>query len=131
MPKKIGRPTVMTSETIDKIEYVFAMGGTDLEACLYADIGMTTLYEYQEAHPEFADRKIKLKQTPLLQARGTIVASLKSDVQSAWRYVERKDPELNPKSQLDITSAGDKLESHSNIEEIAARVAEELKEQKT
>lgn len=126
-----GRPTKMTKETVDKLEYVFAMGGTDLEACLHADISHQTLYDYQERNPRFVERKNSLKQTPLLKARGTIMQSLGTDVQSAWRYVERKDPELNPKSQLDITTAGDKLEVNSRIEEIAAAVAEQLKEEKT
>lgn len=131
MKRKIGRPTVITPETIDKLEYVFAMGGTDLEACLYANVGMSTLYAYQENHPEFQERKLELKQTPLLRARTTVLNSLDTDVNSAWRYVERKDPELNPKSAVDITTKGDKLETNPRIEEIAARVAEELKESKT
>lgn len=119
----------MTQETIDKIEYVFAMGGTDIEACLYADISHQALYDYQEKHPEFTERKNKLKQTPLLRARTTIVKSLESDVNSAWKYAERKDPELKQKSEVDVTTGGEKV--NSNIEEIAARVALELKEAKT
>lgn len=35
------------------------------------------------------------------------------------------------KTETDITTAGDKIESVSRVEEIAARVAQELKEQKT
>jgi hypothetical protein len=59
-PLNAGRPTVMTPEIIAKLEYVFALGGTDKEACLYADIGLETLYNYQRNHPEFAERKALL-----------------------------------------------------------------------
>lgn len=119
----------MTPETIDKIEYVFSMGGTDLEACLHADISMATLYAYQDAHPEFSDRKLKLKQRPMLRARTTILKAIDTDVNTAKWYAERKDPELKQKSEVDVTTGGEKV--NSNIEEIAARVALELKEAKT
>jgi hypothetical protein len=132
MPRKIGRPTVMTQETIDKIEYVFAMGGTDKEACLFADISHQTLYDFQDKFPEFIERKEALKQNPMLKARTTIVAALDKDVNTARWYAERRDPDFKQKSETDITSKGEKMESStSNILEIAARVAEELKVLKT
>lgn len=127
----VGRPTVMTQQTIDKIEYVFAMGGTDIEACLYADISHQTLYDYQEKHPEFIERKINLKQTPMLKARTTILKALDSDTNTARWYAERRDPEFRPKSETDITTKGEAMTAPSNIEEIAARVALELQQQKT
>ena len=58
----------MTEAVLRKLEDAFALGCTDLEACLYADISKTTLYDYQKDHPEFAERKEKLKETPTLKA---------------------------------------------------------------
>lgn len=130
MAKKIGRPTVMTPETIDKIEYVFAMGGTDLEACLHADISMATLYAYQDAHPEFSDRKLKLKQKPMLLARTTILNALSTDTNTARWYAERRDPEFNPKSQVDVTTKGESVNT-TDLQAIAAQAAILLKNQET
>lgn len=118
----VGRPTVMTPEVIRKLEEVFAIGGTDLEACFWADISKTALYEYQEAHPEFKERKAKLKEKIVLAARQTVAKSIASDVNSAWRMLERKDPELNPKSQVDHTTKGDKIGDNEAIRALTEKL---------
>lgn len=74
---------------LQKLEEVFAIGGTDLEACLYADISKTSLYNYQQDHPEFVERKEKLKERPILKARQTVVKSLDTPQGAQW-YLERK-----------------------------------------
>lgn len=89
MKDKGGRPSVMTPETIDKLEEVFKIGGTDEEACLNANIGMSTLYDYQKANPKFSDRKEQLKQNPFLKARRTIISSL-DNPNYAFEYMKRK-----------------------------------------
>lgn len=87
--KSAGRPTVITPEVLRKLEEVFAIGGTDSEACFYADISPTALYEYQEKTPGFAERKAALKERPILKARQTIVKGLDDDRNAQW-YLERK-----------------------------------------
>ena len=101
---KIGRPTVVTDEVLKKLEYVFALGGTDKEACFYANISHQTLYSYQEKHPEFTERKEELKNNPVLKAKETIMKSLKDPKIAQW-YLERKTPDFKPRQ--DVTS-GDK-----------------------
>jgi hypothetical protein len=86
---KVGRPTVMTEAALNKLEEVFAIGGTDEEACFYADISKQTLYDYQKKHPEYIDRKEQLKERPILKARQTIVKSLDNPDSAKW-YLERK-----------------------------------------
>lgn len=86
---EIGRPTIMTPEIISKLEEVFAIGGSDNEACFYAGIGKSTLYNYQQEHPEFVERKEALKERPILKARQTVVKSL-DDADMALKYLERK-----------------------------------------
>lgn len=88
-PNPIGRPTVFTPETISKLEQVFALGGTDLEACFFAGIGKTALYNYQNENPEFVERKEALKEKPFLKARQTIISALDNPVHAQW-YMERK-----------------------------------------
>jgi hypothetical protein len=81
----------MTPEVIAKLEEAFAWGCTDVEACLWADIADDTLYKYQRENPEFIKRKAKLKETPVLLARKTVVNAIKKgDRDTAMKYLERK-----------------------------------------
>lgn len=80
---------MMTLENIRKLEEVFAIGGTDEEACFYAGICKDALYDYQNKHPEFTERKEALKERPILKARQTIVKALDDPEQAKW-YLERK-----------------------------------------
>lgn len=97
---KGGRPTVMTKETIRKLEEVFAIGGSDSEACFYAGISKESLYAYCREHPEFTDRKESLKEKPILKARQTVVKSL-DQPDYAFKYLERKKKdEFSPRQEL-------------------------------
>lgn len=126
----LGRPTVMTESVLNKLEEVFALGGTDIEACGYADISTGTLYKYQEEFPDFIERKRFLKEKPVLLARKTIMDSLASDANTAKWYVERRDRDFNLKHEVDVTTQGEKLAGSSDIAEIAAEAARMLKEKK-
>ena len=87
-----GRPTKMTPETVKKLEEAFLLGCTDLEACLYGDISKQTLYNYQEKHPEFVDRKAALKSNPVMLARKIVMKSLDDgDLTTANRVIDRKE----------------------------------------
>lgn len=79
----------MTPETISKLEEAFSIGCSDIEACLFADISRPVLYEYQQKHPEFLDRKEMLKERPVLKARNTVNRNLNDDETARW-YLERK-----------------------------------------
>lgn len=124
----MARPTAMTDEVLRKLDEAFALGCSDVEACIYADIAPSTLYLYQKDNEEFSERKAQLKETPVLAARTTVVNSLKNDVNSAWKYLERKDSTLNPKSEIDITSKGEQIVT-GDISALAQKAADLLKEQ--
>jgi hypothetical protein len=85
----VGRPTVMTPEVIRKIEEIAALDGTIAEMALFAGIHQDTIYAHMKADPEFSERIKTLRETPVLKARRTIVASL-ADPVHAFKYVERK-----------------------------------------
>lgn len=106
--EKAGRPTDMTPETISKLEEAWSMGCTDLEACLHADIGKTTLYNYQNKHPEFVERKEILKQRLILSSRIVIANAIKNkDENTAKWYLERKrKDEFSPKIENDVNAKG-------------------------
>ena len=87
-----GRPTKMTPETIQKLENAFIAGCTDLEACCYADVSKSTLYDYCQDNPEFSERKETLKNQPIMQARFIIQEALTTgDLNTANRVVDRKE----------------------------------------
>jgi hypothetical protein len=87
-----GRPTKMTEEVIQKLESAFIAGCTDLEACCYADISKTALYDYCQKNDEFAERKETLKNQPVMQARFIIQEALTTgDLNTANRVVDRKE----------------------------------------
>lgn len=96
MADNIGRPTVMTDEVLRKLAEAFAWGCTDTEACCYADISTTALYEYQNKHPEYAEYKARLKDTPVLKARARLMQDINSKQEwianSTSRYmVDKRD----------------------------------------
>lgn len=57
----MARPRKITKETVQKLEEGFLMGLSDREACIYADIAVSTLYNYCKKHKEFSERKELLK----------------------------------------------------------------------
>ena len=97
---EVGRPTVMTPDVISKLESVFAIGGTDKEACSYADISHQTLYDYQALHPEFVERKEALKERPFIKARQTIVNALNNPHDAQWFLERKRKNEFAQRSEL-------------------------------
>lgn len=88
---EVGRPTIMTEETIAKLEQAFLIGASDREACLVANINPATLYRYCEENPEFSERKEILKDTPKYTARTNIINALNDgDKDTSKWYAERK-----------------------------------------
>ena len=89
---KGGRPTVMTESTLQLLRDAFSWGCTDNEACCYADISTSTLYNYCEANPEFLEQKNLLKDMPLLKARRVISKALdEDDTSTAHKVIDRKE----------------------------------------
>lgn len=86
---KGGRPTIMTAKTLEKLEESFKKGYSDAEAALAADISEATIYNYQNDHPEFLERKVLLKNNPTLKAKETIFDNL-GDPKIAMWLLERK-----------------------------------------
>lgn len=89
-----GRPTVITKQVLQKLEYAFSIGCSDKEACIYADIASSTLYKYCQDNEEFSERKELLKDKPVLAARMAVVKAIEAgDTKMAWNYLERKRSE--------------------------------------
>jgi len=120
--KKNGRPTKMTEITVQKLEEAFALGCTDVEACFYAGIVKQTLYEYENKHPEFNDRKAALKESPVLLARTSVVKAIPGDPDLALKYLERKKKDEFSLRQETAISGSLDLENATR-EELEAELA--------
>ena len=117
--KNTGRPTDMTIATVNKLEEAFAIGCTDTEACLYADVSRQTLYNYEKKNPGFIDRKNALKETPMLLARKTIASALTQPEHARW-YAERKrKDEFSGKIITESTMSDNLKDVMSNIAKIS------------
>ena len=99
-----GRPTKMTEEVIQKLESAFVAGCTDLEACCYANISKTALYDYCQKNDEFAERKETLKNQPVMQARFIIQEALTTgDLNTANRVVDRKEGQKIVQTNIELS----------------------------
>lgn len=110
--KQTGRHTIMTTETVSKLREAFLMGYSDREACIYADIGLQTLYDYQRNNPGFSELKEGYKINPILLAKKTMFNALeKGDIKVALWYLERKAKnEFSTRSELREIPSEDEIE---------------------
>jgi len=97
----IGRPAIVDDLVLQKLEYAFVHGLTDKQACLYADIAPSTLYNYQNAHPEFVERKETLKDAVTMRAKLNVAAKInEGDIdQSNWWLERRAKDEFSTRSE--------------------------------
>lgn len=89
-----GRPTVMTDELVNKLEYGFMKGLNTTECCHYADISRQTFYNYCEDNPGFMDRIEELKSNPSTKAKLNIVEAIEqgdADLSKWWLERRNKD----------------------------------------
>jgi len=99
---EIGRPTVMTPETIAKLEAAFLNGASDTQACFVAGIAPATLYNYGTEYPEFLERKEALKEQVKYRAKMNITNAINDgDKQLSQWLLERRDPDYKPKQETD------------------------------
>lgn len=90
---KVGRRRFDGKEenlVVQKLEEAFAWGCSDEEACLYAGISTSALYEYQHIDELFLERKQLLKLRPVLIARKSVVEGLEKNPILAYKYLLKK-----------------------------------------
>lgn len=97
------------TSVLQKLEHVFAIGGTDEEACIYADISPSAFYEYQKSHPEFLERKRLLKAKPILKARETIMKRIGTDPKVAMWYLAKHLPAEFGNQTIESKDLGDPI----------------------
>jgi len=77
------------NDIVAKLKIVWGLGGSDAEACYYADISKFSLSRYLDTHPDIEELRNKLKEKPILKARETVVKNL-GNPDIAFKYLERK-----------------------------------------
>jgi len=85
----MARLTVVTPEKITELKTAFAIGCTDEEACAFANIGTSSFYRHLEDKPELREEFDRLKVSPILKAKDTVVKALRNAKDAQW-YLERK-----------------------------------------
>ncbi len=98
----MARPTIFKQNTLHKLEEAFALGCTDKEACIYANIAPSSLYNYQKSNEEFLERKQLLRQTPILKARIELLKGLAGNPMLALKFLEHKKRDEFGRSDVSI-----------------------------
>lgn len=97
----VGRPLEFTTEVVRKLEEAFALDATVTEACFYAGISRDTYYRHTKEDKELSDRFEALRSNPVMLARQSVVAGIKTDPDLALKYLERKNKaEFSLRSEL-------------------------------
>lgn len=87
----MARPKKITDNILRKLEEGFIMGMSDREACIYADLAPSTLYDYCNENKEFSERKELLKESVKMRAKINIAEQIKKgDIDLSLWYLERK-----------------------------------------
>lgn len=106
--KKRGRPSVLTPDTLNRLDYAFAMGCSDKEACSYANVSQSAFYNYLDKHPDYKEYRDALKLKPILKAKDENLKLIESGdpVHIRW-FLERKcRDEYSTKSEVSIEAEG-------------------------
>lgn len=105
--RKRGRPCGVTPEKLAKLDEGFLLGLNDVECCLYADISSSAFYRYLDKHPEYRERKERLKKRPTIQAKKNISELLENgdEITSRW-YLEKRSDEFSSKHDIAVDTSG-------------------------
>lgn len=60
--KSVGRPPVLTYETMIKLADAIQHNSTITEACRYSGISRDTFYRYMKTQPVFAEKMVEAKE---------------------------------------------------------------------
>ncbi len=94
IPKRPEPDFKIDKHVLSKLEMAYATGCNDIQACFVAEVSRSTLYKYQNRHPEFVERKEQLRQhRNIVALNGHYDLLQKKDPQSIKLQLERGIPE--------------------------------------
>src|ERR1044071_271659 len=80
-PRQIGRPTKFNDETVERLCAALADGMPIKGACVVAGIGVTTLADWRQQHPELETRINEARES----ARQKALQAIKAAGEKDWR----------------------------------------------
>lgn len=90
------------NDVISKCQEVWAVGGTDAEASMYANITSASLSRFLQVNPEIAELRDRLQEKPILLARRSVMSQMRHDGNLALKYLERKkNKEFSVKQEIE------------------------------
>ena len=113
---KVGRPSVISETTVAKLCIAFKIGLDVQTACLHAGINRSTFYRNYEKDENFATQIDNSRVYLLVKAQLVIFDEIvnKNNWHLAWKYAERRNPELRPVKLCSI--CGNALNRRKKIE---------------
>jgi hypothetical protein len=116
-------------EVISKLEYVWAMRGTDTQAAAFADISRVTLWRLLKSRPDVLKRKERLLQLPVLKALKTVNDSLEDPDHAKW-FLERVMPNEFGLKNKEQPSSGPTVNIFGDvkIQQIVSQFEEQFKQ---
>lgn len=98
---KAGRPRIITEVIERKLEIALQNGLNITQACLECAISRDAFYDRTKIDPKFSDKMEKAQQFTAMLARRNITQGInKGDTDLSKWYVERRDKEFKPKSDI-------------------------------
>lgn len=126
---RVGRPTAMTEPTLRKLKVAYLINCTDEEACGFAGIGTTTLYDFQKKHPEFTELKKKWRDTHVMAARLNVFRSVVKDANMGDSWLTLRTQRKDEYSEKHIVTDKNVV-SIEELEKISQGDYEKLPEEK-
>lgn len=125
-----GRPIIVDTAVLQKLYEAFIIGASDEEACFWANISKSTLYNFQNKYPEFLELKEQWKENPVMKARNTIFKNLNNPMTASWYLERKKKTEFAIRSELTgangtelLPKVIEKLDQYDNL---AGRIKKEV-----
>lgn len=86
-----GRPKIITSKIVQKLEQAFREGFSIQKACELSGVGRSTYYDYLDKNQSFSDKMTLAQQWPTEVAKKNIVQAIKrGDISASKWWLERK-----------------------------------------
>lgn len=117
-----GYKYAVNTKILKKLYDAFIIGATDMEACLNANIGTSTLYNFQVEFPSLLELKQLWKYNPILQARNSVLQGIKKTKNAKWllEHHELSKVEFSKSTNIVLSSndgvfSGSKLSDLENL----------------
>ena len=108
--KKVGRPSKITPDVIQKLESAFHIDCTIEEACLCAGISESTYYDHAAKDEEFSEKMTRAQKWAIQSARSVLFNAMKEgndgmgDGKLALEVIKRRDKRrYSEKTESEVT----------------------------